>query len=83
MCECKTKIQFEIDGGSLLNIEPLEDSDCMSFDECLWCTEIKDNLEDGTYTADLLCEVYPVKYSEGIEYDGENAVENITKLELD
>jgi hypothetical protein len=81
MCNCKTKVQFEIDSGGLLSIEPLEVNKCHSFNECLDCTEIDDKLEDGIYQADLNCEVYPVRYAECIEYYGESVLENIIKSE--
>lgn len=80
MCNCKTKIQFEIDGGGLLSKEPLEENNCPAFNDCLDCTEIEEKLEDGIYNAILNCSVYPVRYAEGIEYDGENVLEDIIKI---
>lgn len=80
MCNCKTKVQFEVDGGSLFDIEAIENNNCQAFNECLYCTEIEDKLDDGVYNAILNCEVYPVQYSECVEYEGENILSDIVKL---
>jgi len=80
MCECKVKIQLEINGGSIYKVEPREEIECGGFSQCLDCLEI-DNLEDGVYIADMLCEVHQCRdcYGGVMDYTGSSVLENIIK----
>lgn len=80
MCQCNTKVRFEIDGEGIYLIEPIEEAKCPAFDDCLYCLEFKEKLEDGIYEANFYSTVYPVQYSEGIEYDGDCYINDIIKL---
>ena len=81
MCECTTKIQFEVSGGNLYRAEPLEKNKCDGFDACFDSLDIDEGLADGVYTADMFCEVVSyATYMGCVEIDGGSALENIKKV---
>ena len=89
VCECSCSVEFDLDGGYMLNIattpQDSPESFCEAFDVCLYSATIEnaESYENGRYKGVFHSYTESSFNGELTEYDGEAWIDSLELIKID